>query len=60
MTDMSRFASISSLLSPAQLRDLGKVREALDKDPMCLEHHKAHVKDKTRAVPVQTKEDTNA
>lgn len=54
----SRFDFIANLLSANQLADLDKVRSALDEDPMCLEHHKAHVKDKTRAVPAQ--EDTDA
>lgn len=53
----SRFSLISRLLSPEQVSDLRKVQDALAKDPMCLEHHKAHVKDKTRAMPAQEDKD---
>jgi hypothetical protein len=53
----SRFSLIADMLSPSQLAELRKVQDALRKDPMCLEHHKAHVKDKTRAPTAR--EDVN-
>lgn len=53
MATSSRFLSLVSLLSPSQMKEFEVVRTAIEEDPMCLEHHKAHPGDKTRTLPVQ-------
>lgn len=47
----ARFAMLRSLLSPAQLEQFGRVRDALDKDPTCLDRKGDKHEERIQGLP---------